>query len=228
MKDSYHRRVNSGMPTALVVITTVAVFLLLLLLFSRSQGISIAILMNDPFSTMNAPIYTGISSNIGIIFWFSAAAICLYSYMIIKNNIYDKSVKLFVLFTGILTLYLALDDFFMLHEIYRDFLHVPEILTYIIYGILMVVYLLKFSNMILESEYSILLILAFIFMGSSIMFDTMQKISFIPKIPYRNFFEDGFKLIGIIYWFSFIICYCKKLFIQALPYKNTQQDKPPV
>ena len=223
MKSSYFRSTKNSMLVALVTITTAAIFLLLLLLFSRAKGISTALLMNDPLSTLNAPFYTGISSNIGNIFWFSAAAICLYSYLIIKDIEYDKSLKSFVLFTGILILYLALDDFFILHENYRDILHIPEILTYIIYGLLMVAYLVKFNKLILESEYSILLIIAFIFLGSSIMADIIQKITYIPKIPFRNFIKDGFKLTGILFWFSFIICYCKKMLMKDLPKQEAQK-----
>ena len=69
----------------------------------------------DPAAVHNANPFTGVLSNIGILFWCSAAAVCFFSAAIQVKEARVKIVP-FLLFSGLLTAVLLLDDLFMLHE----------------------------------------------------------------------------------------------------------------
>ena len=104
----------------------------------------------------------------------------------------------FLFFSGLLTLFFLLDDFFVIHESLRDYFGVPENLSYAVYLILLGFYLLTFRKPILNKNIA-LLILAFAFLGGSATIDIFQKL-IIHEIPGYFFLEDGLKLIGITSW----------------------------
>lgn len=100
---------------------------------------------------------------------------------------------------------LAFDDLFLFHEMveYR-FPRFGEKAVYLVYGLIAMGYVAGFRKVILGSEYPILL-LAFVFLGLSIVIDLFQEIW--PS-PWRIFFEDGFKLLGIANWGGYLIRTC--------------------
>jgi len=107
-----------------------------------------------------------------------------------------------------MTILLLLDDLFLFHDdlIIRYF-GVPEKITFIGYGGLLLCGLMLFKECILKTEYLILLI-ALGFFGLSLVVDVVQYIiePFIGQ--WRILFEDGFKLLGIVGWFGYFSRYC--------------------
>jgi hypothetical protein len=153
----------------------------------------------DPTHILNGHPFIGVISNIGILFWCSAAAICFFCSAIRWMNKKTMNSK-FLLFSGLITLLLLLDDLFMLHEaIIPKYLHVPEIAVYSGYLALILIYLLKFREDILKAEYTLLLI-ALGFFALSMISDV-----FLHHSDFECLVEDGFKLFGIVTWFLFFI-----------------------
>lgn len=182
-----------------VVITTICV-LIIFLVISFSQSIPFSYFMKDPAAIMNVPFYIGILSNIGILFWCSTSVICFFSYAYSHKKI-KKEISLFILISGLITLILLMDDLLLLHEgVFPYYFNIPEIVTYIIYGIIIFLYFFQFRKIILNSEYLILLF-SLINFGMSILLDIMD-------IGYT--IEDMFKIIGIVCWFTYFFRYCSR------------------
>ena len=188
---------------------TFSVYILILLLLaaikylSVKQNIPIDHFLRDPVAVMEVHPFTGIFSNIGILFWCSTAAICFYCSAVIKRKTGDRKLSFFLFCAGIITSILLLDDMLMFHEtVFPDFFHIPEKVIYLVYLSLILTFLIKFRNLILKTEF-LYLFLAFCFFGSSIGLDMVQHI-----IPRQFLFEDILKLFGIYNWFLYFAIVC--------------------
>ena len=114
----------------------------------------------------------------------------------------------FLLSGGLLTGLLLADDFFELHEIvFPSYLQIPEHLTYAFYGVLVCALLVIFLKFILQTDYVILGV-AFVFLGGSMLSDAFQ-----PHVEpllgeWRILAEDGLKFLGITAWFGYFSRSC--------------------
>jgi hypothetical protein len=176
--------------------------LFLVFIIGAQHDIPVAKFTRDPAAILHTNPFTGVISNIGILFWCSTSAVCFFSSAIHskKGNIV---VGKFLLFSGVLTSVLLLDDFFMFHEyVFPKILHIPENVSYLGYLALISIYFIKFRSAIFRSEY-IILFIACIFFSLSIISDV-----FLPQRDMGFLVEDGFKLFGIVTWSIFLTRTC--------------------
>lgn len=201
IKDSIEQ-VKMVAPILLVIYTILLGLLFFVFIIGAQLDIPIARFTRDPAAIFDAHPFTGAISNIGILFWCSTAAVCFFTSVIHskKGNI---EIGKFLLFSGLLTSVLLLDDLFMFHEfMFPEILHIPQIVTYLGYLVLVSIYFIKFRSAIFRTEYIILLI-ACIFFGLSIFCDI-----FLPQRGIEFLVEDGFKLFGIVTWLIFFTRTC--------------------
>ncbi|AFZ36730.1 hypothetical protein Sta7437_3223 [Stanieria cyanosphaera PCC 7437] len=177
-------------------------FLLLLIGIGLQKEVSVKLLVRDIFSVVELPSYTSIVSNLGILFWCSAFTVCWFSYLLFKNYLSQKK-RGFLLYSSAISLFLLLDDFFLLHErFYSSHFHLPEKLLFCIYVIIFINYLFQFRSVIVKTQYSILL-LAMFFFAISFSLDLIEERLFPPPQLGPDLFfliEDGSKFLGIIGW----------------------------
>lgn len=175
-----------------------AFFTSLVLLVWMWEGVPISNLTRDPVAIIEVPFYTGFFSQLGIFFWAATAAICFFSARISPKHQENLTFRRFLFYSGLLTLFLGLDDIFLFHEIvFPNYFGIPQEIVFIVYGSLVISLLLKFYPVILKTEY-ILLIMAFFFFGLSVSLDLFH----LPNVnPF--FFEDGCKMVGIVSWFFY-------------------------
>jgi hypothetical protein len=158
-------------------------------------------LTGDPALTFNAHPFVGFLSNIGVLIWSFTAAICYFSAVILLK-INDKKNALFFLSSAIFTSVLLIDDLFMFHDyIFYSFKNfkIAQPLTFTIYAIFLLWYIVKFYKIILNSLY-IFLVLAVGFFGLSVCIDLIFESGGL-----EYFIEDGFKFIGLINWMLFFL-----------------------
>lgn len=188
-------------------ILTVAYAILLSLLFliaiiGARYDIPLAHFTRDPAAILHAHPFTGIMSNIGILFWCSTSAICFFA-SAIHSKKGSAKVATFQLFSGLLTSVLLLDDLFMLHEsIFPKYMRITEKPTYLGYLALVTIYLIKFRSVLFQTEY-IILFIACSFFALSIICDVV-----LLEKGMEFLIEDGFKLFGIVTWFIFFTKTC--------------------
>ena len=169
--------------------------------------IDFGLITRDPNQLAGFHPFIGILSQIGIIMWSSTASLCFLAYVFAKNSA-DKNFRRFLFFSAFLTAWLLLDDIFIIHEILGpEYFHIKQNYFYGIYFFVTLVYLLSFLRVILRTEF-VLLIIAFIYFGLSIILDYVSS-----KMDYEinTLIEDAFKFFGIMMWFLYFLRLCIKV-----------------
>jgi hypothetical protein len=201
---SFWKQFKSLIPTFLIIYVPVILIFGSLALLTWKANFNPWLLTADPLAVCRAPIYIGAVSNLGILLWCASASICLFCFALLRNNPDQRKTALFFLFSGLIISILMLDDFFQLHEkIYRDTLGIPEAFVVSVYGVLFLANLVAFRKVILKTDF-LLLFLAFGFFGLSLLFDLIMVQNIHGK-NYREIYEEGPKLLGLISWTAYFI-----------------------
>jgi hypothetical protein len=177
-------------------------------LASLQSGVSVREFLAGPISVANIHPFAGVVSNVGVLLWCASAAICLFSWSILRYGNSERGPSNFLGYSGLMTVVLLLDDLFLFHEvIFPHYLGIPEQITIIVYGSLVFYWVIAFKTFILETEYLILLT-AFTFFGLSLLVDVFQyRIE--PFLgDWRILLEDSFKLLGIVGWCGYLSRCC--------------------
>lgn len=168
-----------------------------------------AFLLRDTHSLGDLPFYAGLISNIGVVCWTIALAVCFFSGMLLRRLPAHEEAGAFLVSAGALTTLLMLDDFFLLHEdLFRYYLPVPELLIFGLYAVAAAAFLLRYRRIILASEY-LLLLLALLLLVLSVAIDLLQFM--LSPEQYSSVggyvLEDGFKFAGILTWMVYFTRY---------------------
>lgn len=191
----------------------------LVALISHITTIPLETFLRDTFATLGASPLVGLQSNLGVLAWFSSGAICLFCAFALRSlksqstaaghqpiavplltAECSKNAAFFQSF-GWLSIGLALDDFFVIHEYVTDVVsQVSHVSLYGAYFAIAIGLMLRFHKQILQSRMCGLLAIALAFFTLSITVDTFQDY-WISR--WRIFFEDGCKFLGIVSWSSY-------------------------
>jgi len=170
-------------------------------LISVRSGIPMYKFMRDPSRIGDISPLAGVISNIGVLMWCASAAICLFSWTLLRYRENTAQFVRFVLYFGFMTIILLIDDLFLGHESISAF-GISDKVIYGVYVVIVLCGILTFKDTILKTEYSVLLV-ALCFFALSIFFDIIQHYIQAVLGQWRIFLEDGFKLLGIIGWFGY-------------------------
>jgi hypothetical protein len=144
------------------------------------------------------PVYTGFLSNMGMLFWSSTVAVCFFTATFVARRAATRPTGRFLYASGLLTLFLLMDDLFQLHErVFPLSLGIPEPIVFLGYLSVTFVYLVRFRGVILESDY-LLLGLALGFFGLSVAVDVFTE-------GELYLWEDGAKFVGIVTWLAYFV-----------------------
>lgn len=168
-----------------------------------------ASLIRDPVAIFGGQFYHGLVSNIGILLWCTAAAICLFRGA--ENwRAGDLRRGGFLLSAGLLTSMLMLDDFFLMHEqMLPRLTGMPEKLFLIVYPVAVVLYVAAWWREIVRAD-AALFLLSLAFFAISNLIDVAFDYHFyeIPaglEVSASVILEEGAKFIGIAAWAVFHI-----------------------
>jgi len=162
-----------------------------------SAGFSLREILRDPAQQTGQSSFLGFLSNIGVWLWVCSGAICLFSAGV-GGFVSEQKQKQLLILIGMLSLVLAVDDFFLLHDRY-----LPQRAVFLCYAVFTIFLLIRYFKNIMEIEG-----FAFLFAGGllalSIFVDLNQR-----KIPFDyahvQAVEEGFKFVGAASWLYF--CY---------------------
>ena len=186
-------------PTLFIVYTLTFSLLFAAVTIHMQTKIHISDLTQNPAAMTGAPFYAGLLSNVGILLWSFSAAICLFCSAVLRKDTNNREFPLFLLFSGIITSVLLMDDLFLFHEkVYPDYLNIPEEAVYTAYSVIILFYLIRFRMVIIGTDF-LLLLFAFGFFGLSLVFD--RGLVYLPFSHYL--LGDGAKLFGIVSWFTY-------------------------
>lgn len=192
------RQLRSSCFSIIFILAVAGILIGVTLVLHIWREISIEILLRDPAAITGQPFYTGFLSQMGIFFWSAAATVCLFSVLIISRQTGQSRLRQFLLISGMLTLFLGLDDAFLLHEeVFPIHLGISEKVVFGSYAGFMLFYLSRFYPLILRTEY-ILMMMALFFFSLSMIVD-----KFDPSTMGFFLLEDSAKLIGILSWLAY-------------------------
>jgi hypothetical protein len=212
-KPSYQMKI-----VALTFLATVIPVTLIFTFFNLVKKTSLGFLTRDPAALTNTPIYIGLFSNIGILLWCSCATICIFSYAILKPNNRSRNLSKFLLFSGLLTAFLTLDDLFMLHEVFfPKYLNIQENLVYAFYIVIILFGFGRNIAVIKKTEF-IILFAAIGFFALSIVSDKIYS-SYAISIM-----EEVCKVIGITTWLTYLTRLCLREISSIVRLSSASED----
>lgn len=169
----------------------------LTVVIARLTGNPIWKLAKDPADIARYQPYIGMLSNWGALLWFSTGAICLFTASVLRRNGVSRQ-GTFFFSSGALSLILAIDDLYQLHDrVLPRLLHIPEIFFYLLYILLFVIYFISFLRQIVRYDY-------FLF-GIAILFFIFSR-QFVLQMPILSDFQttsDMLKYFGIVFWMAY-------------------------
>ena len=177
------------------VLLPALVFYGVAVLVLQNSGFSLREILRDPAQQSGASSFLGFVSNIGVWLWVSSFAICCYSLITRSSGMTRGRTELMVLL-ALLSLLLAVDDFFMLHDRY-----VYEKGIFLFYAICALTLVARHFRRILEID-GFSFGLAGLLLASSIIIDMEQR--HIP-LDYAlvQLLEEGCKFVGAALWLYF-------------------------
>ena len=160
-----------------------------------SSGFSIREIIRDPAQHLNHSSLLGFVSSIGSWVWLAAGIICLFSARV-GGLATEKKHKELLILIGTMSLLLAIDDFFLLHDRY-----LPQKLVFLFYAVFTITLLARYFRKIMEID-GFAFLLAGGLLALSIFTDLNQR-----RIPMEylqvQVLEDGFKFVGAVTWLYF-------------------------
>ena len=162
-------------------------------------GIAPARFTMDPAALAGTNPFLGVVSNCGVLLWTAAAAISLFTAMLLHGRRAQRECARFLLAAGLLTAWLMFNDLFMLHEwLFAVVLGIPQPIVLLAYALMVALFLVRFRVLIARSD-RLPLGLALAFFAASAATDQMPGAWF-RAWGWLYLLEDGCKLLGIVGW----------------------------
>ena len=160
-------------------------------------GFDLIEILRDPAQQTGESSFLGFVSSIGIWMWVSSAAICFFAANTRELAAGERHKELLIL-VGMLSMTLAIDDFFLIHDRFID-----QDWCYFGYAVLATAIMVRHYKKILEID-GFTFLLAGSLLALSILTDMYQ--SDIPlDYEITQVAEEGFKFVGGAAWLYFCI-----------------------
>jgi hypothetical protein len=181
------------------------------LLVSTLADIPMDVITRDPLATAGAHPLTGLQSTIGVAIMWLAASVCFFTYGVLRATGRGSSMATFVLWSGLLTALIAIDDQLQFHDdLIGQYVDIRE--RYLMIGAvaLVLAYLFIFRRQILRTEWMLLGVAA-LMLAASIGLDYVSGVEYaaaggwVDTASITIFLEDGVKLLGITAWAAYFI-----------------------
>lgn len=180
---------------------SLAAFIVVIFVFyflSSLYGFSFSELTTNPYSHKDLPVYAGILQKIGMVLWIASSVVCFFIVYVGKDK------QKFFLYAGLISSLFALDELILLHNKFIPTIYkLNQNLIYIIYGILIVIFIVKHRDRVFRSEFLILYTSLF-FLLLKILIDGFQNMGVIADTK-ESYIEDSAKLLGIFFWFYYFL-----------------------
>jgi hypothetical protein len=167
----------------------------------RALGMPIRVLVRDPAAVSGTSAAVGFLSNLGIVLWASAAAIALFSAVLLGRSRHPSDYARLLVAIGALTLVMMLDDLYMLHErILPRLTGIEMDISAYAYAAAIAAIAWRWRAVILRPGW-VLGIVAVLWLAVSAGIDLM-----VFEMPRSRIilYEDGAKFFGIVAWTAWV------------------------
>ena len=175
---------------------------------------TVADFTRDVASLADLPFYTGAVSTLGLLLWSATAAVCFFTYSLLRANP-DAPLGRYIGIGGGLTMLLLLDDAYLLHEqVFPRYLGVPQSLVVVAYPVLGLLFAWTYRYVLARTHY-LLFLLSVTAFAVSIGADFVMY-RFLPETGALMLVEDGSKLVGIVGWAVYFGHTCRAALAEQL------------
>ncbi|MCU0390649.1 MAG: hypothetical protein MUE81_05990, partial [Thermoflexibacter sp.] len=116
VKERFKDRVRELASLQVIGIYLFALFILLVVLFaSKLFEIPMPNFTGDMPRLGKLKFYSGIMTNLGVFLWSLSGTVCIFALWVLRRYLTTQKVN-YLLFSGIISYFFAIDDFFMFHE----------------------------------------------------------------------------------------------------------------
>lgn len=167
------------------------------------RGIDFGDISRDPVQQVDAVPLTGVQSTIGGVVWFCGATAGFLAVLVLRHQgLGGEDRTRFLARLSLFTLVMGVDDLFLLHDgLVPWFLGTDERPVLAFYGLCVVVLAVRYWRTVLRLEPGLLVLALGLFAGSLVIDHFQEQLG---GHEYRIFFEDAFKLLGILGWASYL------------------------
>ena len=116
LKNVSRVKVKKNLPLFLIIYIPPIMLLLILGGIAGFTDIEVGDFLADPAQIVGYDSYLGLVNNLGVVLWAAAMAVCFFTFIALRRTGNNEDISRFVLFSGLLTLILLLDDLFLIHE----------------------------------------------------------------------------------------------------------------
>jgi hypothetical protein len=188
------------------------------LLVTEVIGQHPARVLRDPAAYMDFPFHIGLFSHLGVLGWWTAAAASLQAAFALEGDTRERRM---MLWGGLLSAMLAIDDLFMVHDsVMPHHLGVPEMPVLAAIGVAGLVYLWRFRALHAQVA-PVLLAVCFVLFAFGLGVDVVRG----PRQDERGLgilLEDGSKLAGIGGWAAYHALLAREFLRQRMAPKGGQ------
>ena len=194
--------------TAIALILALPV--LIGIFIAGKSGLHVGDYTRDVTALANLPPFTGLLSTLGLLVWAASAAVW-YCCRILAVKCGDGRMRAFATASLFLTLWLVLDDGFMLHEgIAPNYLHLPERGMLLLVACYALAYGYLFGDILLKAIFP--LAFSFVPLALSLFIDDLGALWTWDLIGEWDFLlEDGLKWLGIVGWLGHALLWFRRL-----------------
>lgn len=206
----------------ILITTSAAIAVLLGIIFVHyAYKADFARMIKDLADLEEAFPLDGFLSSFGILIWWTAAAICCFTALVLRSHLTRDEFGFLMGYGGITTV-LALDDLYMFHErLGPNLLGISEKAIYIAYILIIIILGFRYWKVLLETSFYGLAIALFCFAFSAFI-DFFIQLILLDRIgQWSTFIEEGAKWIGIVWWCSYFLHTCQQFFHQKALVKIT-------
>ncbi|HEU0203831.1 MAG TPA: hypothetical protein VFR86_25760 [Burkholderiaceae bacterium] len=203
-------------PNRVLLLTFVpaVAFLLVLIVVSLTNVFPMDHIARDPAAVAQMHPFTGVLSNVGVLLWCAAGVAGLFGGLALRYTPRDDW-RRFLVCSGLLSLLLLFDDFFMFHEwLAPHHLGIHEYFVLLFLLGTMGAYLWFFRSVIFTTDCT-LLALALGFFGLSFMVDLVPGRWMMHMGQWEYLLDDGPKFIGLAAWCSYHLRIAQHMVIEG-------------
>jgi hypothetical protein len=211
-------------PVILLVGAAASLVILVALAAGPVLDVAFSDLADDPMSITGGHPLTGALSHLGVLVWWTGATAALFGGGILWRMGREGTASRFLLGAGLITVYLAIDDLFMLHEgLLREYTPLPQP---VILGLMVLVIglFLGLSRTFIRTTHWALLIFAGVLMFGSLGIDFIsdfgESTGRWSTPEFAGVLEESLKWLAIVAWTSYLVDVSASAVLRVAPSKR--------